>query len=426
MMAFWSTVALLLAGALLFVLPPLLRRDGQGEAAASGSGPALSLALHRERLAELDADLARGQLSAEEHASERADLQRRVLEDLPPAASVDSAVSPSGPPAGSTAPPALAWAAALALPAVALGVYLLLGQPRTVDPVAPTDGGHALTPEQMQGMVARLAERLKTQPDDADGWHMLARSYTRFGRYPDAAQAYDRAAALQPTNPDLLADYADVLGAVQGRKLDGRPLQLIEAALENNPRHGKALALAGTAAFNRQDYTAALAYWQRLQVTLAPDSDMARRVAASIAEAQAKVGGTSAAVAATAPAPAAAAATGATLSGQVLVADALKARIQAGDTLFIFARAAEGPRMPVAISRVSAAAAAAGPVPFTLDDSSAMQPDRRLSQQHSVVLAARISRSGNATPQSGDLMGTLGPLAPGSKDLQLVIDGVVP
>ena len=421
MMAFWSTVALLLAGALLFVLPPLLRRDGPGDSPAAGTlagSPALSLALHRERLAELDADLARGQLSPAEHASERADLQRRVLEDLPDGASAAPLTAAPG------LPRPLAWAPALLLPAAALGIYLLLGQPGTVNPTAPTEGGHALTPEQMQGMVARLAERLKTQPDDADGWHMLARSYASFGRYADAAQAYDRAAALQPTNPDLLADYADVLGAVNGRKLEGRTLQLIEAALDSNPRHPKALALAGTAAFNRQDFAAALSYWQRLQATLDPNSDMARRVAASIAEAQAKAGG-SAAAGATATTTAAPA-TGATLSGQVQVADNLKSRIQEGDTLFIFARAAEGPRMPVAIARVSAAAAAAGPVAFTLDDSSAMQPERRLSQQRSVVLAARISRSGNATPQSGDLMGTLGPLVPGAKDLTLVIDGVVP
>ncbi|EHR72981.1 cytochrome c-type biogenesis protein CcmI [Burkholderiales bacterium JOSHI_001] len=419
MMAFWSSVALLLAGALLFVLPPLLRREGPGESGSSATlagSPALSLALHRERQAELDADLARGQLSPAEHASERADLQRRVLEDLPDA---DPAAGLAAAPA---LPRAVAWAPALLLPAAALGIYLLLGQPGSVNPAAPTEGGHALTPEQMQGMVARLAERLKTQPDDAEGWHMLARSYTSFGRLADAAQAYDRAAALQPTNPDLLADYADVLGAVNGRKLEGRPLQLIDAALENNPRHPKALALAGTAAYNRQDFAAALSYWQRLQATLAPNSDMARRVVASIAEAQSKLGGAAVAPAGTAAAPAG----GATLSGQVQVADNLKARIQEGDTLFIFARAAEGPRMPVAIARVSAGAAAAGPVAFTLDDSSAMQPDRRLSQQRAVVLAARISRSGNATPQSGDLMGTLGPLAPGAKDLRLVIDGVVP
>jgi cytochrome c-type biogenesis protein CcmH len=415
MLAFWSTVTLLLAAALLFVLPPLLRRaplPSQGAAASAD----LALVLHRERLVELDQDLRAGRLDPATHAQESADLQRRVLEDLP-----DDAAPASTAPAGSAAP--RRWAmpvlAAAALPALVLALYLPLGQPdAAAPPEAPAaagggpGGSHALTPQQMQGLVARLAERLKTQPEDADGWHMLARSYVNFQRYADAVQAYDRAAQLQPANANLLADFADVLAMVNGRNLEGQPLRIINAALEADPQHPKALALAGTAAYNRRDYGNAVAYWQRLLRTQAPGSESYQRVAGSIAEAQAKVDG-----------GAPAAASSGSLRGEVLIAEHLKSRLPAQATLFVFARAVDGPRMPVAIARLPATA---GPVAFTLDDRSAMQPGWKLSQQAQVMLGARISASGSATPQAGDLVGALGPVAPGSNGLRLVVNEVQP
>ncbi|WP_088286210.1 c-type cytochrome biogenesis protein CcmI [Ideonella sp. A 288] len=434
MLAFWGTVGLLIAAALLFVLPPLLRRP---ESAPLGEvADRLALAVHREQLAELDAALARGSLSAQEHAEERAQIERRVAEDLP--------MSSSDAPAAPAERPSTARREALvlgaAVPALALAVYGVLGHPGLMQATAPqaaaaaASAPHTLTPEQMAVMVERLAERLKSNPNDADGWHMLARSYVAFGRYPDAAVAYDKAAALSPRDTQVLVDYADTLALVNGRSLEGRPTELVQAALAIDPNNQKALALAGTAAFNRKDYAAALSHWQRLQKAMPPESDGAKRLVASIAQAQAALAGGGTAVAAStsnvAPtnatanaAPGAAPVAGAEITGEVRVAEALRARLSPGATLYVFARAVEGPRMPLAVSRT---AAGSFPFRFVLDDRSAMSPQARLSSQSQVMLGARLSANGSATPSSGDLMGTLGPVKVGARDVVLVIDGVVP
>ena len=425
MLVFWSIVALLIAAALLFVVPPLARR-GPGRPTGIAA-QRLSLAVHREQLAELDAALQRGDLRPEEHAAERAQIERRVAEDLP---AEEEAATPSAP-AGSRPARREAIAVAVMLPAVALGVYLLLGQPRSVQVDAAAvaagaaSGPHALSPEQMAAMVDRLAEKLKKNPGDADGWHMLARSYASFGRFADAAAAYDKAAALSPRDAGLLADYADTLAMVQGRSLEGRPGELILAALAVDPNHQKALALAGTAAFNRKDFTGAVGYWQRLQQLLPPQSDAARRIGASVAQAQAAQAAAGPAPTAQAAAPAAAASSAAqaTIAGEVRIAEALRSRVPPGATLYVFARAVEGPRMPLAVAR---GPAGGFPARFALDDGSAMSPQTRLSTQQQVSIGARLSASGSATPQSGDLMGTLSPVKVGSRDVVVVIDGVVP
>jgi cytochrome c-type biogenesis protein CcmH len=421
MLAFWSVVTLLTAAALLFVLPPLVRRESSG--ATGVNADRLSLAVHREQLAELDAALAQGRLSAADHAAERAQIERRVAEDLPAA---DAAgVQPMAPGAGRRE----AWIVGLALPAAALAIYALLGQPRTVQPdaapaaAATASSPHTLTPEQMSAMVDRLAEKLKSNPSDADGWHMLARSYVSFGRIADAAAAYDKAVALTRNDPNLLADYADVLAMVNGRNLDGRPFQLVQAALQIDPAHQKALSLAGTASFNRKDFAAAIDFWQRLYRSLPPQSDAAQRVASSIAQAQSAMGAGGGDAGTTSPDAGRAAAGPERITGEVRLAESLRSRLAPGATLYVFARAVEGPRMPLSIAR-----SAAGPFParFALDDSSAMSPQTRLSSQSQVALGARVSASGSATPQSGDLLGTLAPVKVGSRDVVVVIDGVVP
>lgn len=429
-LAFWSTVALLLAGALLFVLPPLLRPP-----ARTRSGPS-PLAIYREQRAQFDAELAQGTLTTEQHARAIAELQGRVVAEVgePP----DSAV----PPANRLPPFASIVAVALLLPACALGLYGLLGKPAALAPsvaqTAPSGGDapHTMSRDQMEEMVERLAEKLKKSPDDAEGWHMLARSYVAFGRLPEAAQAYDRASKLSPKDPQVLADYADTLAMVNGRSLDGRPMELVNAALKIDPAHPKSLALSGTAAFNRGDFAAAVASWQKLQATLPPESEQARSIAASIAQAQTAATKVpilpsgagdrpqaDARAAAQMPTSPAAAGDPASVDGSVTIAAALKQRLAPGTTLFVFARAVDGARAPLAVVRVPAGQF---PYRFKLDDSLSMAPQSKLSGQTRVMLGARISRTGNPTPQSGDLMGTLGPVKVGSRDLKLVIDGVVP
>lgn len=455
-LAFWATVALLLAGALLFILPPLLRPAR----AVAGPSP---LAAYRDQQAQIDADLTQGRLTDGEHAQALAELQCRVVDEV-------GDLDPEAAALLRSPPLATLLVVALLLPAGALALYGLIGKPAALTPnatalaagarVASAAGSgeapHAMSRKQMEDMVKQLAERLKKTPDDVDGWQMLARSYVAFNRLPEAALAYDRASALAPQDPQVLADYADTLAMVNGRSLEGRPMELVNAALKLDPVHQKSLALAGTAAFNRNDYGAAVVQWRKLEAVLPPGSEQARAIAVSIAQAQAAGQGAApppvAALAAAqtqAPMPmptptraqaqaqaqpqpqpqtqmqtaSPAVAAGAGVEGSVTVAATLAPRPTAADTLFVFARPASGARMPLAIIRTKAGEF---PYRFKLDDSQAMSPQFKLSSQTEVMLGARISRTGNATPQSGDLMGTLGPVKLGARELKLVIDGVVP
>jgi cytochrome c-type biogenesis protein CcmH len=434
LVAFWGALALLVVGALWFVLPPLLRPPG-----GSVAGPS-PLAVYREQAAQLDADLAAGRVTAQQHQEALAELHCRVVDEVG-----DPGAAGASAPAPPARRPRLASVLAVALfvPAGTLALYGMLGTRAALtagDPAAAAaapagrQAPHTMSREQMEAMVEGLAERLKQRPDDADGWHMLARSYVAFGRLPEAAQAYDRAAALAPRDPQVLADYADTLAMVNGRSLEGRPTELVAAALAIDPKHPKSLALAGTAAFNRHDYEGAIALWQALQTGLAPESEQARSIATSIAQAKAAAQGRERSPAAAAPvagpAPtagptAAATATAAapSIEGSVAISDAVKARLAGGDTLFVFARAVDGARVPLAVAR---AAAGEFPSRFRLDDSLSMSPQFKLSAHSEVMLGARVSRSGNATPQSGDLVGALGPVKVGARDARIVIDRVVP
>jgi cytochrome c-type biogenesis protein CcmH len=416
MTAFWIVAALFVAGALLFVLPPLLQRAARAGKPARGD---ITVAIYRDEMAELDADLQNGLISPEQHRVARDELERRLLEDM------------AMEPAGTAAPPSRTrYAGAVvgvALPLVAVLGYLQVGNPSAITESAQPPvqaAGHAaggITPEQIQGVIQALAARLEQNPRDPEGWAMLARSYTAMARYQEASRAYGRLNELVPNNPQILSDYADVLAMAQGRKLAGAPVNLIQQALKADPNHPKSLALAGSAAFEASDYPQAVAYWERLLALLEPGSESHRSVSAGIAEAKGLAGGAPAQAAATGTVPAAA--PGANVSGKVSLSASLRGRVKPGDTVFIFARPAQGPKMPVAIARLDAGAL---PASFTLDDSSAMNPSMRLSGFREVIVGARVSKSGNATPQSGDLEGFSAPVKVGSGNVQVVIDKVVP
>lgn len=293
----------------------------------------------------------------------------------------------------------------------ALG-YLALGEPAALEPaVAPGRAPHsqAGNPDQLRQTIAMLAERSKAQPDDAQTWLMLGHAYTALGRFNDGALALRRGSRLLPGNATVLADLADVLAMTQGKRLRGEPTRLVQQALDIDPRHPKALALAGSAAFEAQDYAAARAFWERLLPLLASGSEMERSVRSNIAQTMQLEGG--ATVAATA------------VQGEVLVSPELASRLGEGDTLFVFARAAQGPRMPLAIWRRPAGP---GPMAFTLDDSMAMAPNLKLSAQARLEIGARVSRSGQALPQSGDLVAQPVVATPGARKLVILIDRVQP
>jgi cytochrome c-type biogenesis protein CcmH len=297
-------------------------------------------------------------------------------------------------------------------------------------PSAPADAG---SPEaQIAAMVGKLEERLKTTPEDAEGWTMLGRSYSVLGRYADADAAYRKVVALRPNDAQAYADRADALAMASGRKLAGEPEKLIARALELDPKNLKALALAGTIAFDRGDYLGAARHWETAVAVGDPASDLVRNLQSGVVEARARAGaaapvvaGASAAgplAAAAVPAQAPAAAAGGQVSGRVALAPELKGKAAEEDTVFVFARAVDGPRAPLAVLRKQVKDL---PFEFKLDDSMAMNAALRLSSAAQVVVSARISRSGNAVPQPGDLQGASPAVKVGAQDLQIVITEVV-
>lgn len=249
---------------------------------------------------------------------------------------------------------------------------------------------------------------------------MLARSYNALGRYDQAASAYAKAARQLPNDAQLLADYADTLAMAQGRRLQGEPEQLIARALKIDPNNIKALALAGSAAFDTKNYAKAVDYWERTLRLAPPDSDFARSVSASVAEARSL--GTGGAPVAPSRDASTTAASKSGVSGMVKLAPELAAKVAPTDTVFIFARAASGPRTPLAILRKQVQEL---PVTFSLDDSMAMAPDMSLSNFSQVVVGARISKSGNANSRPGDLEGFSAPIANSAAGISVVIDSVV-
>lgn len=426
---FWLGAALLLALALAFVLPPLWR--GRGAAGAQAAGA--NVAVYRDQLAEAERDLAADLITQDRFEQLKAEIQRRVLEDTAAAAASPASSAAAG------SSRRTAWALLLVLPLASVATYLALGRPDAARPLAAAEAAaeHQVTSEQIQAMVQTLADRLKAKPDDVEGWQMLARSYAAMGRPTDAVAALRQVVTLKPGDAGVLADLADMLTMAQDRRFDGEPQRLIDQALALDTRHPKALALAGSAAFDRNDFAAAQALWQRLLAQLPADSELAQQVRGGIAEAQQRQAGTAPAPAtatATAAAPAQAASPGASqpaagaavLRGQVRVSPQLLAQVPAGATLFVFARAAQGSRMPLAIVRQTVPASGGWPLAFTLDDSTSMAAGASLSQAGQVVVVARISKSGNATPQPGDLFGESAPLAVNAQGVQLVIDRVQP
>ena len=291
------------------------------------------------------------------------------------------------------------------------------GQPVATAPASPQESAHPVTQAQIQQMVDQLAERLKTRPDDAEGWVMLARSHVALGQHAKAVTAFREATRLVPNDSALLADFADALAMSQERGLQGEPMQLVERALKLDAKNVKALSLAGTNAFDSKDYARAVSYWEQAVALEPPGSAFSQQLNSGIAEAR-QLGGMSAGTLLAADA-APVATSGASVSGTVSLPAALASRVSPNDTVFIFARAVEGSRMPLAILRKQVKDL---PLHFVLDDSQAMSPEMKLSSVQNVVVGARISRSGNAMPQPGDLQGLTAPVSVGSSSVRIDID----
>jgi cytochrome c-type biogenesis protein CcmH len=274
----------------------------------------------------------------------------------------------------------------------------------------------------IDAFVSKIQARIKEKPDDAEAWQMLARTYAALGRQQQALDAFQQAEKLNPNDPTLLSDYAVSLALANNRDLEGAPRALVERALKANPRHPKALALAGTAAYGRKDYKQAVAYWETLAQVEPADSPMAQQIRDSIAEAKQQMAAGPAPASSDAPKTAQASADGAQITGTVTLSDKLKSQVSPNDTVFIFARAVEGPRMPLAILRKQVKDL---PFEFKLDDSLAMSPAAKLSSVPQVIVGARVSKSGNAMPQSGDLQGLSAPTVVGARGVKIEIADTV-
>ncbi len=401
------------------------------------------LAGARARLQTLKAERDAGRLDAAAYDSARRAVEQEIGERLLAQTATTPATAPERLPGPSKQ---LVAALSLGVIAAAIAGYLATGSPALVA------GGAALAPDrataaagpdpassdaaspglqQIAAMVDKLAERMKERPDDAEGWTMLARSYTVLGRFAEALPAYRRASELQPKNAGLLADYADTVAATKRTANNPESIALIVRALAVEPGHPKALALAGTADYDRGDFAGAIARWQTLLDRVPPESELGKQIAASIADARSQLGpatapGTPSATAIAAPSPAAASAASmaaaAGVSGTVTLDAALAAQAAPGDSVFVFARAAGGGRMPLAVQRAKVADL---PLRFKLDDSMAMAPGMTVSSAKQVIVGARISKSGQATPSAGDLSGEAAPVAPGAANVAVRIDRVV-
>jgi cytochrome c-type biogenesis protein CcmH len=378
----------------------------------------------RDQLRQLAKRHAEGEVDDKHYNRRKAGLERKLVDSLVHA------------PAQSSAPAQPSRNLGLALSAfvvaIAAGGYAWVGTPQALTVVAgrtaeATDNQHALSNEQIVAMVDKLAARLKNEPDNAEGWIVLARSYAVMGRHADALPAFRKALELRKDDPMLLADLADTLAVTQGRSLDGEPMRLVEQALKLDPDNVKALSLAGTFAFNQKDYATAIRHWERVLQVAPADSPLAQQMRGGIEEArrlaEGKTPETAAAATPASAAPAPAVAAGATtVSGMVSLAPALAAKASPEDTVFVFARPAEGSRMPLAIIRKQVKDL---PFRFELSDSMAMTPQSRLSAFSQVVVGARVSKAGTAVPEAGDLQGQSQPVAVGTRDLAIEIRDVV-
>jgi len=412
--AFLVVAALMMAGALLSVLPPLLaQRKSEKSVRAEAN-----LALLRRELEENDAELRSGAIDRSQWEKVRGEIERRALEE-------SHATDGRQPESASTeSSPWLASIVGFLLPVVAIGLYIFLGEPRAISgaPVLAEEAvPHAVQREQIEEMVKRLAAKLQTSPEDAEGWAMLGRSYAYLGRFEDAMAAYEQAMKRRPDDARLLADYADMYATTRGGgSLMGEPEKLIKRALSLDPDQPKALALAGTIAFQKEDFAGAVRHWERAIAVMPEDSPFARQIASGLAEARqavARAGGAKTEAVKVESTPAAPAL--ASVSGTVTIAPALAKSASAEDTLFVFAHGPEGGGPPLAVLRARVRDL---PLKFKLDDSMSMSPQFKLSNAPRVVVTARVSKSGTAVPQPGDMEGASAPVALGAAGVAVTID----
>lgn len=426
MTLFWIICAALMLVAILFVALPLWRGTSKNN---SVERDAANLEILRDQIAEMDADLKNGLLTPELHEQGKRELQSRVLDEVG-----NEQVQATGLVRSPLKITAIVLSALL--PLVAVGLYMKIGNPDAFSP-QPARGAMSEmgTPHSEAGIRA-LEKKVEANPADGESLVLLARSYMDAERFADSAQIYDKLTKLAVDEAWVWADYADALAMAQGQSLSGKPTELLNKALALDPNSMKGLALAGSAAMERGDFAAAINYWEKLRTLVPPQSEDAKMLENGLKEARQMMshikggkppmmaqGEMSPAMAAPAAPSVQQAASGKErITGKVTLSDALKGKVSPDDTVFVLARAAEGPKMPLAILRKQVRDL---PLTFELDDSMAMAPQMKLSAFDKVIVVARVSKSGNAMSQPGDAQGMSSALHPGTKNVNVKIDQMV-
>ena len=398
MASFFIPAFLLLALVLLLLLRPFIF-SGKGEGTSRRQ---MNAAIYREELEKLAAEHAAGTIDAQEYEISHAEMRQRLFQDTNE--EDDKAVM------GSSKKVVIGLCLFIAI--LSSGLYFSLGD---VLRVSQKNEQQPMTQVGVEKMVAEFALKMEADPTNLKGWAMLGRSYRMLGRNEDAAKSFSRAGQLINEDPELLAEYADTLVALANGNFAGKPLQLINQALKLDPNNLLALWLSGTASFNNGDYKSAVQTWEKLAQQLPPGSEEARTIETSIAEARSKGG-----LAGTNININTAVANGKGVSGKIEISAELKSKVKSGDVLMVIARQ-PGERMPVAVLRVPATEF---PMNFALTDALAMNPSAPISKLSDVSIEVRISKTGMAKAEAGDLISSVQTVKVGSNQVKLLVDQV--
>ena len=396
MIDFWLPAGLLLLTALAFLLIPVLRiRKLQAEEDRT----ALNVTLYQERLQELEAQRQAGVLDEAQMQAGRAEAARELLDDTEGVQRRSSVLGGKIP-----------LVSALLVPVLGVALYLHWG---ALDQVEQTRQLAAMQPQSIEEMTARLEQTVKQQPDSAEGWYFLGRTYMAQERAGDAAKAFERAVEIAGRAPELLGQWAQALYFAEGKQWNERLQALTDEALQADPEEVTSLGLLGIAAYESQRYADAVRYWERL-VAVLPEQDPSRAaIAGGIERARQQMGEGEQPSAAAEPSAKVHA-----LEVSVSLSPEVQQKVQPDDAVFVFARALSGPPMPLAVKRLKVSDL---PAQISLSDVDAMMPELKISRFDQVQLVARVSRAGNAT--QGEWTGQTGPVANTARDVQaLLID----
>ncbi|MFG0380717.1 c-type cytochrome biogenesis protein CcmI [Pseudomonas sp. zbq_18] len=398
MIEFWLAVGLLLLVGTAFLLIPVLRGR---RAQAEEDRTALNVALYQERLAELTAQRDAGTLTAEQFEAGQAEAGRELLADT----------EGSGPSRSRRLGKALPLLVALAVPGLAFGLYWHWGASQQIASLGQQPS--------MEQMTVRLQQAVAQNPDSAEAWYFLGRMQMGNGRPAEASKAYEQAARLADRAPELLGQWAQALYFANGKQWNAQMQALTDEALKADPAETTSLGLLGIAAFEDERFSDAVDYWQRLLAQMPADDPARESIQVGIDRAREQAGQPAqAAMPEPATQPEVVNKSMAAIKVTVDLAPEVKAKVEPGDSVFVFARAASGPPMPLAVKRLTVADL---PATVELSDQDAMMEQMKLSSFPQVQLAARISRSGVAT--EGEWIGRGQAISSSTKEAQqLLID----